>query len=1074
MEDTENQTQQTPDQGTQQEGQTEPAASTAPAAPEQKPEENTGTEAEQPSQETTPPSEEAPKPTSESPTPQPQAEAQPTSETPTPQPQAEAQPAAEEPTPPLETEAPPATEQQSTEFSFSSYKTGMGISRTKILILLIAVIAIAAVAFVVLTGKVSLPTTTTTSTIIKSNVNIIAGCETISKPGTYVLGNDINANLMQGACIKIVSDNVNLVGNQNKIIGSGPYSGVPPFTYGIELQNVSNVSISSFFITKFSYDVFFNNTHKTLLLSNNFTNSTLSGILLSNSDNNTISKDYVAGSESKEGGIYLLSGEGNKFLNDTIIRNAFYGIVVNSTNNTFENDIFSSNPADILCNFSSAFKHSNIFNNSKCSVNDYCEFATCTSNVPFNISSIRLSPGMVDSCGSIYIPGSYTLAENLSTSTYLNVSNPLAAETSCIKILAPNVDLNCNGKQIFDSGYGVYLYSAYNVSLLNCSFSKDTYGVYASEAFNPQFVNTTLAKNIYGIYLLNTSTGKISNTNLLGNEYGLYLNNSNGVLFYNINSNNNTYGIYIDSGDSNVFNGGKSLNNTKADFYCSSTAYNSTTNLVQDFQCGVSDCMWSSCTRIVPHPELAYPVGSCMKISYPGDYSLKQNVIASGTCFTIASSNVVFDCNAHTISGAFTGNAIEMSNVDNVTVSNCIVSNFATGVNVTDSRLVELAQMKVNRTSTGISLSNILLGTIINDYVSGQNSTGFLMKGLNRTVVFKNTANEGAGQESGFIFDNSTQSQIYFNNATSNTGYGFRFVNSRGNNIFNNSALSNGVFDYSCFGNSSDIYAEPIGVNFGLSKDNCNWLVEVDSLITGPQCAAIFSPTELDFNRDLLYSIGSTCFSIYTANFSSANGTIINCNGHTIYSDNGGKFVDVVNASGVEVENCRILGFDTAIATSALGTSVLNNTITKVKYGITMNGSKFPSISDNRIENSSNGILAINSTFVNVAENRMYNVSHGINMTDSSSPDVYNNTLSQGATGLSFLNTSLATLKDNSFLNMSSYDIGCFGISAKASGSALDEGGNICSMGVAKSSMGVTNHGPLNIDCSWITSPNCI
>jgi parallel beta-helix repeat protein len=680
--------------------------------------------------------------------------------------------------------------------------------------------------------------------------------------------------------------------------------------------------------------------------------------------------------------------------------------------------------------------------------------------VPFNLSSIRINPGMVSSCGSIYTPGNYTLAHDLSTSTYLNTSNPLSAGASCIKILAPNVDLNCDGKQISNSGYGIYLFAAYNVTLTNCSFKGNRYGVYSSESFNPRFVNTTLENNEYGIYLLDTSTGKISNTNLFNNTYGFYLNNSNGVLFYNINANKNMYGIYTDSGGSNVFNGGKSLNSTKVDFYCSPIEYNSTTNLVQNFQCGVSDCIWSSCTHTKPPTEVAYPVGSCMKISYPGEYSLKQNIIASGTCFTIASNDVVFDGNGYTITtnGGSRNDAIAMSNVNNVIVSNFIISNFATGVNVTDSNNVEMTLINVSSTSVGVSFSNVSLSSMINVRISNQNSTGFLMKRLSRSVVFNDRAMGTVQSASGFIFENSTQNQIYHNNATSNAGYGFRFVNSRNNSIFNNSALSNAVFDYSCTGTSSDLYAEPIVVNFGLSKENCNWLVEVDPLISGPQCAAISSPIQLNLNRDLFYTIGSTCFSVYTSGSSSGNGTVINCNGHTMYSNNGGKFLDVVNASGVEVENCRILGFDTAFATSALGTSIFNNTIVGVRHGIILNGSKFSSISNNRIENSTNGVFAVNTASISISNNRMYNVSNGMNVTNGSSPDIRNNTLSQGTAGLSLANVSLAILKDNSFLNMSTYGIGCFGTATKASSSNLDDGGEVCSK---------------NVGCAWITSPTC-
>ena len=57
------------------------------------------------------------------------------------------------------------------------------------------------------------------------------------------------------------------------------------------------------------------------------------------------------------------------------------------------------------------------------------------------------------------------------------------------------------------------------------------------------------------------------------------------------------------------------------------------------------------------------------------------------------------------------------------------------------------------------------------------------------------------------------------------------------------------------------------------------------------------------------------------------NGTIINCNGHTVYASHGGTFASVINASGVTVENCYLSNFTTAIYSSAPYATVINDTV---------------------------------------------------------------------------------------------------------------------------------------------------
>jgi hypothetical protein len=197
----------------------------------------------------------------------------------------------------------------------------------------------------------------------------------------------------------------------------------------------------------------------------------------------------------------------------------------------------------------------------------------------------------------------------------------------------------------------------------------------------------------------------------------------------------------------------------------------------------------------------------------------------------------------------------------------------------------------------------------------------------------------------------------------------------------------------------------------------------------------------------MFYTSGATCFSLYTAGSSSANDTEINCNGHLIYSNNGGRFVNVVNASNVHIENCVIVNFTTAISTSAQNTKIENVSLALDKNGIVLSGSKFAEVTNNKIENVTTGITIFNSTSASIFFNNMYNAAIGMNVSQS------------GVSGLAMRSSILSTLKGNSFTNMVASGIACYGSSIGQSSSNLDQGGNSCSS---------------NMNCTWTTSPACM
>ncbi len=927
------------------------------------------------------------------------------------------------------------------------------------LLVMLAVIVI----FAPKLGGLFKPTTTVSTTVQQINLTKLSSCTTISKPGTYYFTSDVNTSIQSGACLKITSNNVKISGNGHTIGGNGPYAGVPPFSYGISLQGVSNVTVQNLQVSKFSYDIYLNNTKQSTIEFSNFTKATLADIYFVNSSNNTVMQDFVSQSQSSQGGIYLKSGGSNKFINNTVVHNAYYGIKINSTGNRFTQETFANNPADLVCNATSAFKRTNSFNSSKCAINDYCEFASCSTNVPFNLTSLKLVPGNIFTCGAIFTPGNYSLAKSISASAFVNVSNPLA-KGACIQILAPNVNFNCRGNQINGSAYGIYTSSATNANITNCNLYKNKYGIYFSSTFNPRVFNSTMSNNTYGIYLTNVTSGKLSNTILVNNTYGVFLNSTQGLLVNKINAYSNTYGVFTYSAGSVVFNGGSAFNNTKNDFYCSGISYNSTTDLAQGFSCGVTDCNWAStsCKQTVAPSLASYAVNNCGSITHSGNFTLRQNIIAQGSCFKIQASNVIFNCNYHTMAGVSTGNAFALSNVANVSIVNCNMVNFGTGVNVTNTKQLVLGSVTIRNVSQGVILANVSGSVLsnVNVYISAV--SGFSFTKLSSSTIANDSATNGSSTSSGFVFANSTRDQIVFDQANSNPIYGFKFMNSFNNSIHNNTALNNVAQDYVCAGSSVGLYSNPIATNYGITKSACNWMVEISTLIPGPACTSILAPTQLVFNRDLLFNLGSTCFGIYTEanNNVTANGTTINCNGHIVYSTVGGTFVNIQNATNVKISNCIILNFSTAVQSNSIYTSVYNNTISNTGNAILLTGGRYASIYRNLINNGTNGIIAYNTGSASVYNNRFNNTKLvGIALFNSTSGSIINNTASGNKVGLYFQDTNLTSIKNNQLLGSSLSGIECVGASTNSSSKNFDYGGNICSKNTA---------------CRWVTaSPSC-
>jgi parallel beta-helix repeat protein len=975
----------------------------------------------------------------------------------------------------------PAPEAQP-EMMLPSGKPGRSMPRIGIpnprmlMIIAVAIILVAAIGFTAIqlmhrpasssttTIVSSAPSTVPTTSVPQINVANINNCTTISKPGTYFLTRNVNTSIAKGPCILVTSSNVKLVGNGNSVTGSGPYSGVGPYTFGIFLDRVSNVTVSGFRILRFDYDVYLNRSINSTVSFNNLTKPTISGVYLGSSVNDMILSNYVTQSDSVQGGITLSPGSNNnQVVNNTVSDNAYSGITINSTGNKFSQNRLLRNPADLVCGANAAMRQNNAFSNSVCSLNDYCEFAQCTTNLPYNISAISLTQGSVRSCGQIYYPGKYVLAANLSTSLYLNTSRPSERKQACITITAPNVNLTCAGRTISGSGYGIYVASTYNSTISNCALANDTYGLYSKGTFGSYVSNINVSRSTYGLYFQNATSGTVSNITMANNTYGIYLNLTNGVSFSRLAASGNKYGVYAASGGSDVFRGGALVNNSKADLYCTAATYNSSANLVQNLACGVTDCSWqgtSACKQHTLPSLLSYPLSACQAITMPGNYSLNQGLLAKGTCFNIQASNVILNCNGHNLLGSSVGSAFAFSNRTNVTILDCIINQFGTGVNASGSSNIGLRSLSISNMTQGVRLSKVSLANVANVTLTQYYMTGFNFSGVTNSVITQNRATGGANGASGFVFANGTSDQVAFNNAGPNPGYGFKLSGFTGDSFYNNSAFDNVGTDYYCSPSTSGYYSDPLGINFGLTGSTCRWLIEVPSLSANPQCQAVSSSAgDISLTQDMLYPYGNTCFSVYTSGQSSGNSTIINCNGHTVYASRGGTFASITNSSSVTVENCYLSNFTTAISATAPYADIVNDTIFNSGTALTISRSRFTKVSGDRMQNDTYGIVAANTTYADILNNQFYATGNAITVSGGSGATVTNNTATLGAYGIQMLNTTFAMVQSNLAQSMSVSGMYCTGASAGNKGQNRDFGGNQCSS---------------NRNCTWMTSPLCL
>ena len=933
------------------------------------------------------------------------------------------------------------------------HKFGPGQPKRMILIAIMAAVVIIAAAAIYAGLAVHHVTTTTTTAPVVSKYSI-SSCGAISTPGNYTFSGNVHTGITSGTCINVSSSDVSLNCMGYSLSGSGPYSGVGPFTYGIMLSG-NSAKLTDCKVSNFSYGVYAGQVSGLSVHNDNLSYNYMSDLYLSNAQNASVHNDIFMFSTSSEGALHVGRGSTNNRIYNNTVNNQFgNGIVINSTGNTFFDNYASGSPSGLYCSAYSGTPRGNNAYGNRCFNSTGCSFAQCSGfNKPPNLSQISLSKS-VSSCGSINSPGAYTLQGPVNMAQYMNVSNPASSGfgVSCIYIKSNKVTLNCAGNPILNATTAIFVSGVSNITVSNCRLQESEYGIVLGSVNGSRVYNITANGGIAGVQLNGSNIDSLTNITADGNDYGIYLQNSTSDTINRFVTLNNSYGIYLLDSFGDIFSNGKALNNSVIDVYASTNSASSSDNFMSTTNCGTTNAQWANCKKYISTSLQYVPVDACGGISSSGNYILTTPLLTtSNACITIRSDNVRFSCQGNHIGSSIAtsqGYAISVNGSRNVTIDGCDLANFMYAIVASNSTDVTVKNITDYHSGYGVALYGVNRSTVSSNLFQNDSYYGISLVGSFNNSIEYNNISYVFGPGAAIRLNGSRGNMLGGNiGYASYDGMSLEGA-SQNNTILNNTMYSSANYDYACSPQNYAIDAENGGVNTGASKLGCRWLAAIPEGYTGMNCIASFAPNYLSFSTDQVYRTGSTCFTVY------GNSTTLDCNGHTVIATNGGTLMalNTNNSKSVSViKDCVLKGFTKVISARKTQFSLINDTIysnaTSARPGVpivNLTGDTNVQISYNNISTpyyalyiSNTSIGTMNNNFINggTVSYALYNVS-GLNVR-------YNKAGAQSGIGLIMNNSVDESFQDNNFTGVA-LGIQCTGRSAVASAST-DLGGNSCS-----------------------------
>jgi hypothetical protein len=164
---------------------------------------------------------------------------------------------------------------------------------------------------------------------------------------------------------------------------------------------------------------------------------------------------------------------------------------------------------------------------------------------------------------------------------------------------------------------------------------------------------------------------------------------------------------------------------------------------------------------VIPAVASAGTVSACGTLSSADYYTVTQNITTSGSCFSITSANVVLDCAGFALISPFGGTGVSFGALSNVTVKNCLLENFTSGVTAgDDNTCVSNSAVEKNHFYVGAAAANMFRCIEFRNNTMTTTGTAIVGRRLGRfrsNVIY--TSGNGIRLEDGpgnYVVDNNT------------------------------------------------------------------------------------------------------------------------------------------------------------------------------------------------------------------------------------------------------------------------------------------------------------------------------
>lgn len=855
----------------------------------------------------------------------------------------------------------------------------------------------------------------------------VTTCQNITSSGTYILQNDlVGANITPipirtNGCLIVYADDVILDGNGFSIMNNGTDDavGIEIFANNTEIKNFNNISLYSFAI----YGFHGNNTqiHNVSLLTN------LVGAIFYELNNSRVYNNSIENAISE--GILLGFGQ-----NTSIYDNYFYNssIAINATslgNNTYiSNNRFNyTGYAVAIQNSNSNVSYNNIFNSTYgIGILGDNSLSLINTIVSYNNISLMSQIGI-----------QLETAQN-STVIFNDVSNSTAAIYAQFDLLGPLLE----GNIIHNNGFGTTIDSSNQSSISYEHYFNNTQDLQISSLSS----DLSLQFNATGL-IFDAPLGDFQNyTNIsindILNPQSRYFFNwsaqpadvfSAGVSFHDkyINFTNENESNAIDqviwhwtAAEEAGFDPADLNNKFYTDSWDSLPAIPDTVqNTLTQNNITTSGIYGLFETPII---------GNCPIISASGSYIMTADFtgapndiseIQSGAtaCVKFATSDIELNCAGYSVleSGASGLNWAFASNnteLQNITIKNCMIQNYEVGINLLNTTHTIL----FNNTLLSTAYSQILLNTISNANVSTNTLTSSssqraisVQNGDNNTV--ENNVVSGGGYSGIFLYHN-TNSSVINNSLTTFNNYGIEidtaddidiqlntisattidaiYATTLTNGTILNNSLSSASYSMSLSGSLNVLISNNtflITDNNGPRFDNANNVTFTTNNLTATATGGIGT-----------WFVSSTN-SLFTSN-------LVNGFGYYALAIEGSSYINVTN----NTINNTGAGNGIGIITSSSYVNATNNTVSNAQYGIYLLTSDYSIVFNNSLDDNIYGVYA-NANNNLIDRNTITNSVSGIYLTGTTNNVIQNNLVRDMSDTCIFVQTSTNTIThDNS------------------------------------------------------------